>query len=386
MGDQRHDKQTSLNIAALVPYTVYPAKMGGQKGIALFYQYLSEKLAVTIISTRDNEFPAKTPAQYLDILGTSKYRYINPWLFFCFRKLIREKSFSHLVLEHPYFGWLGILLKWTTQVKLVVHSHNIEALRFRSTGKWWWGILWHYEKWVHRIADTSFFISEEDRQYAITRFKADPARCHTITYGIEIPAIPSDSDRREARRKLESAYHIGPDEKILLFNGTLDYKPNTDALEAILRQISPLLDKTPGYRYRILICGKNLPERFKTDQAGYLAEHVQYAGFVDNIRTFFLGADVFLNPVTDGGGIKTKLVEALGYNLTAVSSLNGAIGVDPGLSPGKLLVADHADWEGFARMIREANLSENTSPAFFNHFYWANIADKAANILRTSHR
>ena len=74
MGDQRHDKQTSLNIAALVPYTVYPAKMGGQKGIALFYQYLSEKLAVTIISTRDNEFPAKTPAQYLDILGTSKYR------------------------------------------------------------------------------------------------------------------------------------------------------------------------------------------------------------------------------------------------------------------------------------------------------------------------
>ena len=36
MGDQRHDKQTSLNIAALVPYTVYPAKMGGQKGIALF--------------------------------------------------------------------------------------------------------------------------------------------------------------------------------------------------------------------------------------------------------------------------------------------------------------------------------------------------------------
>ena len=108
--------------------------------------------------------------------------------------------------------------------------------------------------------------------------------------------------------------------------------------------------------------------KIQTDQAGYLAEHVQYADLWMISGLFSWGPDVFLNPVTDGGGIKTKLVEALGYNLTAVSSLNRAIGVDPGLSPGKLLVADHADWEGFARMIRGGQFNRKYFPGFFNHF------------------
>ena len=57
---------------------------------------------------------------------------ISTLAIFCFRKLIRGKNHSTTWGTHPYFGWLGILLKWTTQVKLVVHSHNIEALRFRN--------------------------------------------------------------------------------------------------------------------------------------------------------------------------------------------------------------------------------------------------------------
>ena len=66
-----------------------------------------------------------------------------------------------MLSEHPYFGWLGILLKWTTRLNWWFTPIILRALRFRSTGKWWWGILWHYEKWVHRIANTSFFISKK---------------------------------------------------------------------------------------------------------------------------------------------------------------------------------------------------------------------------------
>ncbi len=49
------------------------------------------------------------------------------------------------------------MLKWFTGVKLIVHSHNIEGLRWKTLGKWWWKGLWIYEKWVHRQADLQLF-------------------------------------------------------------------------------------------------------------------------------------------------------------------------------------------------------------------------------------
>ena len=162
---------TQINIAALVSYKIFPAKMGGQKGIALFYQYLSRLLPVTIISTRNNEFSGAGEIQFLPVLSNSKLRYVNPFLVFKIRKILLERKITHLVLEHPYYGWLGILLRSSCNIKLVVHSHNMESLRFKSTGKWWWGILWQYEKFVHRKADMNFFINDEDREFAIKNFE-----------------------------------------------------------------------------------------------------------------------------------------------------------------------------------------------------------------------
>ena len=68
-------------IATIVPYVVYPAKMGGQKGIALFYEYLGKLLPVTMIGT-DKQLPERFDGKFLALLGESKYRYINPALFF----------------------------------------------------------------------------------------------------------------------------------------------------------------------------------------------------------------------------------------------------------------------------------------------------------------
>ena len=38
------------------------------------------------------------------------------------------------------------------------------------------GILWNYEKMVHRALDLTFCITEEDRNYMIKNFKIDPAK------------------------------------------------------------------------------------------------------------------------------------------------------------------------------------------------------------------
>ncbi len=63
------------------------------------------------------------------------------------------------------------LLRRTMNIKLVVHSHNIEYMRSKSIGRSWWKLLKWYEGWVYSIADNVFFISEDDRKFAIQELR-----------------------------------------------------------------------------------------------------------------------------------------------------------------------------------------------------------------------
>jgi glycosyltransferase involved in cell wall biosynthesis len=115
----------------------------------------------------------------------------------------------------------------------------------------------------------------------------------------------------------------------------------------------------------------------------YKAIHVHYAGFVDDISLYFKGADLFINPVEDGGGIKTKLVEALGNNLPAVSTVNGAIGIPLTVTGSSLLVVPNKDPESFiAAILKQSFLKSDIPDSFFEYFYWDHIGKKAAVTLK----
>lgn len=371
----------TINILSLVSYPFLPPRMGGQKGIALFNEYLGQKISLHCICTRANDTSFAKSYTISNSIGNSKFRYINPAYFFMLRRIIRSKQITHLILEHPYYGWLGLLLKWFCGIRLIVHSHNIESTRFKSMGKWWWGILWHYEKAVHFRANHNFFIQEVDRLYAIKHFKLNEEKCTVITYGIEMEQAATAEDRSIARQSLCSAWNIDPAERILLFNGTLDYKPNRDALDCILDVINPLLMKSGDFRYKIIICGNKLPVSY--DQLkNYKTKNIIYAGFVEDVNLYFKGADIFINPVTDGGGIKTKLVEALGFNTSVVSTKSGATGIPLSTTGEKLKLMEDDDHIGFVNAIITTDPGKTIPPAFFSHFFWGSIASQATECIR----
>lgn len=351
--------------------------MGGQKAIALFYRYLSNIAPITVIGTSDNDTEPE-PFAFLPLLDSSITRYIDPWLFFRVKKAIRQHGFTHLILEHPYYAWLGWLLKKSTGITLVVRSHNIESVRFKSIRKWWWKILWSYEKFIHRSADMSFFITDEDKTFAIKNFNLDPLKCLTVTYGFEMNTPPSAAEKKICRLLLEKKYSITSNTKILLFNGTLSYKPNADALDNIIHKISPSLLRS-GFDHIIIICGRDLPGRFNELQG---LPNIRYAGFVDDIIPYFKGADIFINPVTGGGGIKTKLVEAIGYGLSGVSAKSGAMGIPAQLTRDKMMIVADDDWNAFSAAISALDITAVTSQEFFEYFYWGNIAEKALDELK----
>lgn len=366
------------SIVSIVSYTFLPAKTGGEKGIALFYKYLSRYCRLTCVGTRAN---GEADGNYTLVpsFSSSPVRYINPLLIFRIRSTIRENRAAYLEIEHPYFGWLGYLLSRITGTQLIVHSHNIEYARWKTIGKWWWPIMKTYEKFTHRAARFSFFKTEEDRQTAIRVFGLEPDTCSVITYGIEGNAVPEDSERMRCRSILEQAHGISGEETIFLFNGSLNYAPNFLALQELLDKINPVFAEQ-GRPYKLLICGKGLPASLNNLRA-YADRNVIYAGFVDDISIYFKGADVFVNPVTEGGGIQTKLVEALSYNLTVISSRNGATGIPLSVTGEKLLVVDNNQPNAFAQAMNNAKTNTKLPEAFFEHFNWDKIAARAIRVL-----
>jgi len=362
-------------VVSIVPYKFLPAQIGGQKAIALFNQYFSEHEQLVCLTVKANE---NNLANYdaRGVLSDSRLRYMNPLNFFRIRKIIRQTKASHLLIEHPYFGWLAVLLKMSTKLKLIVRSHNIEGNRFRTIGKWWWKILWRYERWTHRNADYNFFITEEDLFYAVENFKLDRSKCLLVTYGCEQSEIPSKEKQQEAKNFVRTENQIDKNEKILFFNGSFNYKPNLDALHVITTIICPLLDKSK-LSYKLIVCGPWL------NNHNFNHPNVLIKGFVDDIEPYFLAADVFVNAVLDGGGIKTKLVEALSYNCNAVSSVIGANGVDPLFCNGKLLLCKNGDWVNFAEQIIAAcEVTNDMSQEFYNHFHWRHITKKASAFIK----
>lgn len=370
-----------IRILAIIPYQVFPAIMGGQKGIALFYKYLSRLVSLTAFSTQNNR--PEPGLQIINTLSNAVFRYVNPFNYFTIRKHARECQATHLLFEHPYFAWLIWLFKIGSPYHIIVHSHNIESERFKSIGKWWWKILWYYERAAYKSAHQVWFKTPEDKQYATIHYGVREEACHIIPYGIEAVALPTKAELNEARETLLSQYSIAPNDILILFNGTLSYKPNLDALKAIIEKINPYLLQT-SLSYKMLICGKNLPDTFN-QLLDYKHQHIIYCGFVDDIDLYFKGCDVFLNPLQDGGGIKTKLVEALGFGKVSISSQNGAIGVDVAYTGGRLTIVADKDWRAYSdAIVKHHQPINNDNAAFYKHFSWHSIATKAVEAMMNS--
>ncbi|MEJ7679531.1 MAG: glycosyltransferase [Segetibacter sp.] len=133
-----------------------PAQTGGQKAIASLYENLSKHFRLVCIGTQKNDINKAEGYKMYNILSASPLRYINPFNVFKIKKIILKERPDYLQLEHPYLGWLAIALKKITGIKIIIRSHNIEGLRFKSLHKWWWKFLYLYEKWVYARANLIF--------------------------------------------------------------------------------------------------------------------------------------------------------------------------------------------------------------------------------------
>lgn len=363
----------------VAPYRFLPPRNGGQQAAWGFARWLAQYADLAVASTPGNEPPDNLPFALEPLLESSPLRYLSPRAGWRLWRLLRRRRARWLIVQQPFFALIARCVAWLQGAKLVVYSHNLEYSRFRSMGKWWWPLVYLAERLAYRQADYVLFISPDELAPGIRTFGLAPQRCRVLPYGVDQQASPP---RQTAGAVIRHRHGIDPQAPVWLLFGPLGYAPNLEALDRVLTEVAPRRAEMGFPGAAILVCGGGLPERYQGLEA-YRSQGVQYLGFVPDIDDYLLGADLLLNPVESGAGVKTKVIEAIARGLPVVSTHNGALGLDQAACGPMLRVAPDGDYAAFRLHLAglQRHRPAQTPAAFYQRYYWPNCLQPLLEIM-----
>ncbi len=180
-----------------------------------------------------------------------------------------------------------------------------------------------------------------------------------------------------------------PGGPVLVFTGTMDYRPNVEAVAWFARAVMPLL-RAEGRALRFAIVGANPVPAVRA----LAATDILVTGRVADVRPYLAHAALALAPLRIGRGIQNKVLEAMAMGRPVVASPEAFQGVRarPGV---ELLVADGA--EAFAARVGEvlaggySDLGAAARAAMLRGYAWPQVLrgldalfDGAADVARAA--
>lgn len=364
-------------IVAVISYPFLPATTGGEISTLQLLTYMSHVHDVTVFTVEPYSTQYDTGTAKFDLIFGMPFkasRYYSLRLIGVVSALIKRKQADWIFFDQPWFGWLMLALKLVTGKRLFMRSNNIEYMRFKSMGKWYWTLLYIYEKWTYRIADMVIFVSEPDRQKAIYEFDLKAEKTLLTPYGVTYAHQPEKASEQNTDQ-LRHTLGVNPHEKMILFFSTLSYYPNYEAVGLIANEIYPRLLNANGFSFKLIICGKGLPDSYiqlLSDKPEF-----KYTGFVDDISLYIDAADVMINPIVSGGGVKTKAVDTLARNQRVISTRTGAEGINADVCGTNLIITNDDDWDAFcAAIISSCSEPKAVPDAFYSEYGWSGIVQK----------
>jgi sugar transferase (PEP-CTERM/EpsH1 system associated) len=186
-----------------------------------------------------------------------------------------------------------------------------------------WRRLRRYEAQVCRRADRVLAVSE-----------ADAAALRKLVPGLGVVVVPNGVDTLAYRPEASNA---APQvsERALVFTGTMDFRPNVDAVLWFTRKVLPGVQaEVPEVHF--FVVGQR-PHRWLDGLRGDPA--VTLTGWVEDARPYIAQAAVYVAPLRIGGGTRLKLLEAMATGKPVVATRLGAEGY-PVTHGRELLLAD----------------------------------------------
>lgn len=361
------------HVAVVVPYRFVPPRNGGHKAAFGLCRFLAERTRVTAISTPDNNTEAAT-FELKSLLSSSVARYVLPGGARRIGRYFMNHDVTHCIAFQPFIALLLFWPCWWRGIRLSIYIQNLEYKRFRSMGKPWWPVVFLVEWLAFRLAGHLYFISPDEVVPGQGVFRLPPNKCSVLPYGTPHSEQP---ERETAREKIQKLHGYSEKECLVIFFGPQTYQPNLEAVDRIVQYIEPAFRQIAAFPYRFLICGGGLPEHYRGLEA---FDRVDYLGYVEDIEAYVQACDLMVNPVNSGGGVKTKLVEAIALGTTVVSSYTGALGVVPEACGPKLIRVEDEDYPAFAEALQQAfqRGQVRTPEAFYRTYYWGNIVQSVS--------
>jgi len=186
-----------------------------------------------------------------------------------------------------------------------------------------WRRLRRYESQVCRRADRVLAVSD-----------ADAAALRKLVPGLYVTVIPNGINTRAYRPETPNAKSQIP-KNALVFTGTMDFRPNVDAVLWFAREVLPRV-RAEVPEAHFVVVGQR-PHRRLDGLRGDPA--VRLTGWVEDTRPYIARAAVYVAPLRMGGGTRLKLLEAMAMGKPMVATRLGAEGY-PVTDGDELLLAD----------------------------------------------
>ena len=132
---------------------------------------------------------------------------------------------------------------------------------------------------------------------------------------------------------------VSPKPRTLFMIGSLDWLPNQEGVEWLLREVWPALHvELPDVELHI--AGRNAPAHLLASRSDNVFLH----GFVESAAVFMQQYDLMLVPLLSGGGMRVKIIEGLALGKAILSTTLGAEGIAVRDGHDIVLRDSPADW------------------------------------------
>lgn len=410
---------TKIKVLLLTPQTPYPPDQGAPIRNFSFVRYLgaSDKYTLSLLTFARSEEghaaeEARTELQkycrHLEIIpappARSKVERIkaqllgkqpdlalrlnSPQFAKVLKEWLKREQFNVILCEglelapfirEAFRDWQG------QRPRLVLDEHNAEYLLQRR--------VYESERslGVRRLpaAFYSLVQARRLRQYetetlqffdwAIAVSESECKALSQIAPGIPIEVIPNGIDLDEFAPPAQ------PEKEqvdTLVFTGTMDFRPNVDAVTWFARQVWPRIRQNKP-EARFLIVGRR---PHPAVEALKNVPGIEVTGRVPDARPYVEQSSLFVLPMRMGGGVRLKLLEALAMSKAVVTTSFGADGVP--LTDGQQAVfADdpvnfaHACLSLLDDPVRRAQLGQAGRDFVVARFDWRSIAPRLDQIL-----
>lgn len=187
-----------------------------------------------------------------------------------------------------------------------------------------------------------------DQVVALTH--EDAIRIQELAATIEVKIVPHGVGVKEFIYNASK-----PTNKNLVFVGNYGHKPNVEAVMYFYQDVWPMLLRwIPDVKFYIV--GKDpTPTMIELAQ---LDPNIILRANVPDVKPYLEDAQVFINPIQAGSGLRGKVLEAMAIGTPVVSTERGAEGISGRRNGENIVIVKDNDFIGFAQAINRLLVNE----------------------------